>query len=154
MTLRTACVVIGALDMLNWIAMMGSKPSLVYTIDFVCSTMLVLGIFKNNRHFLWPMIIWYSMVTIAMAILLCLGTLITTALLQFDQIIIKLSGQDILERNLNVQGLNVAMSIAIPVLIVLITVGAFISLVLYSLNVEMREQENRPHPSASVRYTV
>lgn len=151
MTLRTGCTVLGMLEMLNYIVMMGSKPSLVYTIGFVCSTTLVLGIFKNNRHYLWPSIIWNTMQTITLAMVLCLGTLITTALVAFDQMSIKMDGGGGGSSSRKISELNVAMSFAIPVLIVLITIGAFFSLALYSLNVEMREQEKRaahPHPSA------
>lgn len=148
MTLRTGCTVIGLLEMLNYIVMMGSKPSMVYIIGFVCSTSMVLGIFKNNRHYLWPSIIWNTMQTITLAMVLCLGTLITTALMAFDQMSTKMNGNS---SRTQITELNVAMSFAIPVLIVLITIGAFFSLALYSLNVEMREQEKRaahPYPSA------
>lgn len=85
--------------------------------------------------------------------LLCLSTLVTTVLFQFDQMMI-MRGRAHSEK---LSELNAAMSFAIPVLIVSIALGAWFSLALYSLHVEMRERENREirsHASAPIGLMV
>lgn len=146
MSLQTGCIIIGLIQLLYSTIMMGSKLSVVFAIDWVCSAALLIGILKNNRNYFWLCIVWNSIQMAALTLLLSLGVLFTTVLLQLDSM-----NPYYARSSWDIKKINNVVSLAIPLFIVTISVSAFLTAIVYSHSVELREKEKRQNaviPSA------
>lgn len=145
MSLRTGCSLIGVFGLLFSIIMIVRCPSFVYIYDIACSGALVLGIQVNNRRYFWLWMVWHSIQTTAMTMVLSTCVLSTAMVLQLADMF-DLPAKAMLK-------LNVAMSLATPMLSGAIMVNAYFLWVVYSHFIEMREQQMRhraPIPSAPI----
>lgn len=137
MSLRTGCLVIGALDI---ILLIGFEPSLLHLVQIFSSGALIFGVVKKKRDFFWPYLIVHSLSICVLTMMLILWIIFAAPVIEI-LIRTKFSAQH------DNEVLNVVVPIVTAVLIIFVIIHGFLLSIVFSHFVELREnEEDQEHP--------
>lgn len=139
-SLRTGCIIIGALDFVLTLMGISSQSMVAIIIGMVAAALLVYGAGKRKRFFLLPWIVLHVILIIILIVVVFL-CIFASAIL-FDIIQVEGGKQD---AEMDKQIATTILVFAVVILLIFIVILIFLTLVVGSYYCELRKESERQH---------